>query len=194
MPEPVPGSQPSRAPRSSGTIVLAALLDVVLLLAFVLIGRGSHGENVIGGALVTFWPFAVGLVVGWLACLAWRRPMAMWPTGVVVWVSTLVIGGALVTFWPFAVGLVVGWLACLAWRRPMAMWPTGVVVWVSTLVIGMILRVVSEQGIAVSFVIVAAIVLAVFLIGWRAVAVLVTTIRRRRSTARTTPAVDGVSR
>ena len=150
MPEPVPGSQPARAPRSSGTIVLAVVLDVILLLAFVLIGRGSHGENVVGGALVTFWPFAVGLVVGWLACLAWRRPIAMWPTGVVVWVSTLVIG--------------------------------------------MILRVVSGQGIAVSFVIVAAIVLAVFLIGWRAVALLVTTIRRRRSTTRTASAVDGVGR
>lgn len=76
----------------------------------------------------------------------------------------------------------------------MVMWPTGVVVWVSTLVIGMILRVVSGQGIAVSFVIVAAIVLAVFLVGWRAVALLVTTLRRRRSTARTTPAVGGTGR
>ncbi|GAB3389311.1 hypothetical protein GCM10027568_11390 [Humibacter soli] len=148
MADSAPVSQRSRSSRSTGAVVLAAVLDVVLVLAFVLIGRGSHGENVIGGALVTFWPFAVGLVVGWLISLAWRRPTALWPTGVVVWASTLVIG--------------------------------------------MLLRVVSGQGIAVSFVIVAAIVLAVFLIGWRAVALLVTTLRRRR-TAGAVPA-DGASR
>jgi len=117
--------------------VLAAILDVVLVLAFVLIGRGSHGENVIGGALVTFWPFAVGLVIGWLVSLAWRRPGAPWPTGVVVWVATLVIG--------------------------------------------QLLRVVSGQGTAPSFIVVAAIVLAVFLIGWRAIALLVVRARRPRS-------------
>ncbi|MGN6127116.1 MAG: DUF3054 domain-containing protein [Humibacter sp.] len=141
-------SQRSRSSRSAGAVILAAVLDVVLVLAFVLIGRGSHGENVIGGALVTFWPFAAGLVIGWLISLAWRRPTALWPTGVVVWASTLVIG--------------------------------------------MLLRVVSGQGIAVSFVIVAAVVLAVFLIGWRAIALLVTSLRRRRA-AGAVPA-DGASR
>ncbi|MHA7986830.1 DUF3054 domain-containing protein [Rathayibacter sp. CAU 1779] len=121
---------------TGGRIAIAAVLDLVLVLVFVLIGRGSHGENVIGGALVTFWPFAVGAIVGWLAALAWRRPFALWPTGVIVWLATLVVG--------------------------------------------MLLRVVSGQGIAVSFVIVAAIVLAVFLIGWRAVALAVRAITARR--------------
>ena len=128
----------STAPARStpAAIVLAAVIDVVLVLAFVLIGRGSHGENVVGGALVTLWPFAVGLVVGWLVCVAWRRSQAVWPTGVVVWAATLVVG--------------------------------------------MLLRVVSGQGIAVSFVVVAAIVLAVFLVGWRAVALLARRLTSRR--------------
>jgi hypothetical protein len=43
------------------------------------------------------------------------------------------------------------------------------VVWISTLAGGMLLRVVSGQGTAVSFVLVAGVVLAVFLLGWRAV-------------------------
>jgi hypothetical protein len=122
------------------TSVAAAVLDVVLVLAFVLIGRGSHGENVVAGALTTFWPFAVGLLVGWLATIALRRPLALWPTGVIVWLATLVVG--------------------------------------------MLLRVVSGQGIAVSFVIVATVVLAVFLIGWRAVALLVQRLAARRRSNR----------
>jgi hypothetical protein len=44
----------------------------------------------------------------------------------------------------------------------------------------MLLRVASGQGIAVSFVVVAAIVLAVFLVGWRAVALLVRRLASRR--------------
>jgi len=42
-----------------------------------------------------------------------------------------------------------------------------------------VLRAVSGQGIAVSFVIVTAIVLAVFLLGWRAIALLVRRLRAR---------------
>jgi hypothetical protein len=118
---------------------LAALIDAVLVLAFVLVGRGSHGENVLAGAFVTFWPFLVGLVVGWLLVVARRRPAALWPTGVVVWAATLVLG--------------------------------------------MMLRVVSSQGIAVSFVIVAAVVLAVFLLGWRAIALGIAALRSRHAVA-----------
>ncbi|WP_330233592.1 DUF3054 domain-containing protein [Nocardia sp. NBC_00508] len=90
-----------------------------------------------------------------------------------------VLAGLLRTLWPFATGLAAGWLivASSRWRRTAgaaefdgtALWPTGIAVWVSTLVGGMLLRVVSGQGTAVSFVLVAGIVLALFLLGWRAV-------------------------
>lgn len=88
------------------------------------------------------------------------------------------VAGVWGTAWPFLAGLAVGWVAALAWRHPFAAWPTGAIVWAGTLVVGMLLRLASGQGVAVAFVIVAAITLAVLLIGWRGVGILAT--RRRR--------------
>ncbi|OBI21995.1 hypothetical protein A5712_13850 [Mycobacterium sp. E2327] len=92
----------------------------------------------------------------------------------------LTLGGLATTAWPFLVGTVVGWLLSRAWRRPTAVAPTGVIVWLSTVAIGMLLRKASSAGVAASFVVVAASVTAVLLLGWRAaVGVAV----RRRSNA-----------
>lgn len=74
-------------------------------------------------------------------------------------------------------GLGLGWVAARAWRRPAAVWPTGVLVWAVTLVAGMLLRLASAQGTAAAFVVVAALTLGLFLVGWRAIASLVS--RRR---------------
>ena len=93
------------------------------------------------------------------------------------------VAGVWGTAWPFLAGLGVGWLAARAWRHPFAPWPTGVVVWAATLVVGMLLRVVSGQGAAVAFVVVAAITLAVLLIGWRGIAALVVRLGRARHRA-----------
>jgi hypothetical protein len=80
------------------------------------------------------------------------------------------IGGLWTTAWPFLVGALAGWLAGRAWRRPFAPWRSGLWVWAGALIVGMLLRLVSGQGVAVSFVIVAGIVLFVFLVGWRVIA------------------------
>jgi len=105
------------------------VIDVVLVIVFCVIGRNSHHEGVISAGLFrTLWPFAVGLLLGWVAALAIRARSDA--------------------------------------REP---WPTGVAVWLCTLIGGMVLRVISGQGIAFSFILVAASVLAVFLVGWRAV-------------------------
>jgi Protein of unknown function (DUF3054) len=77
------------------------------------------------------------------------------------------------TAWPFLAGLAVGWGAARAWRHPLAPWPTGVLVSAATLVVGMLLRLVGDQGVQVAFVIVAALTLAIMLVGWRVVAVLI---------------------
>ena len=45
----------------------------------------------------------------------------------------------------------------------------------------MLLRAISGQGVQTAFVIVASIVLALFLVGWRVVVALITSIRARRS-------------
>lgn len=79
------------------------------------------------------------------------------------------ITGVATTAWPFLSGTALGWLACRAWRRPTAVLPTGVVVWLCTVVVGMVLRRATSAGVEASFVVVAASVTAVLLLGWRAV-------------------------
>jgi hypothetical protein len=90
----------------------------------------------------------------------------------------LTFDGIAQTSWPFLSGTLLGWLLIRGWVRPLAVAPTGITVWLATVTVGMLLRKASSQGVAVSFVIVASIVTALFLLGWRAVAGLV--ISRRR--------------
>jgi len=77
--------------------------------------------------------------------------------------------GLATTVWPFLVGAAIGWIIAKGWTKPCAWRPTGVIVWASTLVGGMALRVASGQGVEVTFVIVAGLVLAAFLVGWRVI-------------------------
>jgi len=117
-------TEPTTGNRSAA---LAFLADVVLVVIFCAIGRRSHAEGI-------------------------------------------TLAGVAHTSWPFLTGTVAGWALARGWRRPTALNPTGLVVWVSTIVIGMLLRKASAQGVAVSFVIVASTVTAVFLLGWRGLA------------------------
>ena len=87
--------------------------------------------------------------------------------------------GVLDTWWPFLTGLVVAWLVLMARRTPVRILWTGVGVWLITVVVGLLLRIVSGQGVQLSFVIVTFLVLGVFLLGWRAIALLVQRQRRR---------------
>lgn len=80
----------------------------------------------------------------------------------------LTVAGVAETAWPFLTGTAAGWLLARAWRRPVALLPTGVVVWVSTVVIGMLLRKLTGQGTATSFIVVASLTTAALLLGWRA--------------------------
>ena len=77
--------------------------------------------------------------------------------------------GFFTTAWPFVVGLVLGWVVARAWRGPIRVVPVGLVVWGMTLVAGIALRAITGQGVQLSFVIVTALVLALFLLGWRSV-------------------------
>jgi uncharacterized membrane protein len=70
---------------------------------------------------------------------------------------------------PFLIGLLIGWI--VSWRAGSepAVPRTGVVVWLATVVIGLLLRrTVWDRGVALSFVIVTALVLGALLVGWRA--------------------------
>ena len=106
--------------RSAG----AGLADLACVLLFVVIGRANHHA---GGGIVGLWD----------------------------------------TAWPFAAGTAVGMLATRYWRRPIAVAPVGVGVWLCTVAIGMLLRVVSGQGTALAFVLVALAFLGLFQLGWR---------------------------
>jgi hypothetical protein len=73
---------------------LAPLIaDVSGVLVFCAVGRRSHDQGLdITGVATTAWPFLTGTVVGWLASRGWRQPTAVVPTGVIVWLCTVVVG------------------------------------------------------------------------------------------------------
>ena len=74
--------------------MLAAVLDVLLVLVFAAVGRRSHAEGLdVAGILRTAWPFLAGTAAGWLvagvALDAGPRSLAF---GAVVVVCTVAIG------------------------------------------------------------------------------------------------------
>lgn len=76
--------------------------------------------------------------------------------------------------WPFAVGALLGHLAIRSWRAPFALWPQGVFVWAITIAAAMMLRTLLGEGTDLSFVLVAAGVTGVLMLGWRALALFLT--------------------
>lgn len=88
------------------------------------------------------------------------------------------IAGLFTTAGPFLAGLAISWAVTVAWRRPLSIFRTGVPVWIGTVALGMVFRMLSDQGTALPFVIVATLTLALFLIGWRAVFALAQKLRR----------------
>ncbi|KWX24104.1 membrane protein [Mycolicibacterium wolinskyi] len=75
------------------TSTLSLLTDVVCVVVFCTIGRRSHDEGItVAGVAETAWPFLVGTGVGWLVSRGWQRPTSLAPTGIAVWVCTVVIG------------------------------------------------------------------------------------------------------
>jgi Protein of unknown function (DUF3054) len=59
----------------------------------VAIGRHTHhnGDS-LAGVWHTAWPFLTGLAVGLLATRAWRRPLAIVPSGLGAWLGAAVVG------------------------------------------------------------------------------------------------------
>jgi hypothetical protein len=80
------------------------------------------------------------------------------------------LSGFLSTTWPFAVALGLGWLYLTLRRRNGASLRGGVAVWLSTVVVGMVLRVLSGQGTAFAFIVVALAFLGGLMLGVRLVA------------------------
>ena len=77
----------------TASVAVSAVVDVVVVLLFALIGRLSHDGGPLG-LFATAWPFLAGLAAGWVVMRAWRHPRRIVWTGVGVWVAT-VAGGML---------------------------------------------------------------------------------------------------
>ncbi len=93
------------------------------------------------------------------------------------------IAGIWGSAWPFLLALALSWALALAWREPLAALRTGVPLWAGTVAIGMAVRVLlTDGGAAPAFIAVACGVLAVFLIGWRLIALAVSRGLRRSTT------------
>ena len=108
--------------------MVGAVLDLVAILVFALVGRGSHAEGFsLVATLAVAAPFLVGAAAGW----------------------ALVVGQS--RRWPVEPG-------------------PGVTVWGMCVVVGVLLRAVFDHAIVWPFPVVAAIALAVLLLGWRALA------------------------
>ncbi|MDO5619634.1 DUF3054 domain-containing protein [Kocuria sp.] len=92
--------------------------------------------------------------------------------------------GFLDTAWPFLAAAAVGWVGIAMAGRPGISIQGGLLLWLVTVVGGMTMRTVSGESVEPSFIVVAASVLLIFLVGWRAIAWLI--LRRRAPKTSTT--------
>jgi Protein of unknown function (DUF3054) len=70
----------------------AAFADLAVIVVFVLVGRRLHHEDAgVAGFFRVLWPFAVGLVMAWLATGLFRSPLS-WRRAVPAWILTVAIG------------------------------------------------------------------------------------------------------
>ncbi|MGO1949060.1 MAG: DUF3054 domain-containing protein [Mycobacteriaceae bacterium] len=83
------------------------------------------------------------------------------------------LGGWLQTAWPFLLGLAVAWGLLYAGKLRRAP-GTGVLILLSTWFIGIVVRSIINLSVAWGFVVTSLIFLGILLIGWRAIAYLVT--------------------
>ncbi|MFT4469608.1 DUF3054 domain-containing protein [Arthrobacter sulfonylureivorans] len=87
------------SPRLHAGLPLAAgslALDLAAIVLFAAAGRNTHEHGLaVVGILLTAAPFLIGALIGWAVVRGWRRPIALWPTGVAVWLAAVVLGLAL---------------------------------------------------------------------------------------------------
>ncbi|MBK6874290.1 MAG: DUF3054 domain-containing protein [Kineosporiaceae bacterium] len=81
-----------------------------------------------------------------------------------------VLTGTLTVAWPFLTGTALGWAGVLVRRVHPASMRAGVAIVVATVAVGMTLRHLTGGGVQASFIAVASTFLALFLLGWRALA------------------------
>ncbi len=107
---------------------IVGLLDLLVVVIFVVIGRSVHGhKESFGGLVKTAAPFFAGLVVAWVINRPWKNSMEyflrIWPTGAVISMTAALVGqlvrlivgqGSAIPFVLVSVGIFL--LAMLGWR------------------------------------------------------------------------------
>lgn len=66
-------------------------IDLAAVVVFTVIGMINHGTDLVHFPLV-LWPFIAGLAIAWMVPAVRSLPLLVWPTGVIVWLSTTAIG------------------------------------------------------------------------------------------------------
>src|SRR5699024_7928106 len=86
----------ARARLAGWGAIVSLLFDAFCVLVFVGAGRATHEESGgLVGTLGTAWPLWAALRLGWALGRAWRRPVSVWPVGVIVWAVPVAGGLAL---------------------------------------------------------------------------------------------------
>jgi hypothetical protein len=86
MIQPVPGPAGRR-------VAGAVAADLVCVLIFVLIGRHAHSEaDSAAGVVATTWPFAVGVIGGYIGAALTQWSAYSWRGACVIVVKTLILG------------------------------------------------------------------------------------------------------
>jgi Na+/melibiose symporter-like transporter len=73
----------------------AAAADAASVLVFAVAGIASHDGSMAAALGRVVWPFALAAALGWVLTRAWHDPARIWPTGVLIWLVTVVGGLAL---------------------------------------------------------------------------------------------------
>ncbi|MBF6671721.1 DUF3054 domain-containing protein [Glutamicibacter halophytocola] len=70
-------------------------IDVLLIVLFALLGRREHEHGLeISGIFMTALPFLIAYVVMTVLSRPWQTINKLWPTGILVWLGTVVLGVA----------------------------------------------------------------------------------------------------
>ena len=72
---------------------IAILIDILLTIVFIAIGRASHDESLAPmQVLTTAWPFLLALAIGWVVMLVRKRDHLPVGAGIFLWITTWVGG------------------------------------------------------------------------------------------------------
>jgi hypothetical protein len=72
---------------------VCAVVDLIVVLIFVGIGRSVHDHGVYAGGMAsTAWPFVAGLVLGWLVVTKLRRSGTSPGDGIIICLVTVLVG------------------------------------------------------------------------------------------------------